>query len=215
MRYATLLLAFFFWSCDSGGVIYRDAGQDIMGDDGAELVTQEASDPAWAEAIPETEEVGAVQDSDLADGPEVMISLQPYIPAKSFRIEPAGWDGDSFLVAVVARDFEAIFGVALRVEWDADVLRLEDVTLEPIFGEQDVIYKAAEVRPGSLTMVWSHIGAKKEAKLESDKKMATLKFSVKKLAPTNIGFFVPRCLVLTRRLDKVEAIYIPALVALL
>lgn len=203
-------------ACDSGGVISRDvfAPDAASPDEGPGLVVDTLEDPGVAESLDVTLD-DPLFDTPVADaGPEVTVIPRPYIPAKSFRLEPAGWEGEYLVVHLVARDFGAIFGVALRVEWDPSVLVLQDASLEPVFGEEGkaAIYRAAEVRPGSLAMAWALLGSKEFA-ISKDVRFATLKFAVQRPTFSEIAFFEPRCLVLTRRLDKVAAVYLSAVVS--
>ncbi len=206
-------------SCDSGGVIPRDVGAtDADAPDATSSVDSEVMADPGALEVPDAAGGGDDAATDLLApdlGPEVGVTPQPYIPAKSFRLEPAGREGDALVIHVVARDFDALFGVALRVEWDPEVLALADVGQERVFGDQGTaaIYRAGEVRPGSLALVWAFLGSKKEAPLTGDVRLATLKLRVLKAASSPIAFFEPRCLVLTRRLDKVEAVYLSAIVS--
>lgn len=212
-------LALAWAACDSGGVVPRDAGAvDPASSDIAPAfdpgLPGDAEEPGTAETV--VDDVAIPEDVPPPDvGPEVTIHPRPYFPARSFRLEPAGREGGALVVHVVARDFDALFGVALRIEWDPEVLVLRGTALDPVFGEAgtEAIYKVAEVRPGSLALAWAFLGSKKEAPLTGDVRMATLKFGVVKAAPSSIGFFAPRCLALTRRLEKVESAYLSAVVA--
>ncbi len=211
-------LALVWLSCDSGGVVPRDAGPvDTVSPDIGPAVDSgipgDAEEPGAFEVV--ADDVAIPEDVPPLDvGPEVTIQARPYFPARSFRLEPAGRQGDALLVHVVARDFDALFGVALRVEWDPEVLVLRDTALDPVFGEAGTaaIYKVAEVRPGSLALAWAGLGSKTEVPLTGDVRLATLTFGVVKAASSSITFYVPRCLALTRRLDKVESAYLSAVV---
>ncbi len=218
-RCVVVMLVVSWVSCDSGGVVPRDttAPDEVVADEGF-LSDQEAwpdmedhqVDEAW------TGDTVSPDDSALPDmGPEVTMVPQPYIPAKSFRLEPAGREGDALVVHVVAHEFPALFGVALRVEWDPSVLDLRETSIVPVFGEEEgtAVSRAALVRPGSLALAWAFLGSKQEAPLPADTRMATLTFGVLRPASSPLSFFAPRCLVLTRRLDRVEAVYLGAQVA--
>lgn len=215
-RTGLLVLAAIAWtSCDSGGVIVWDTNASDAALDGP---SPSETDPPPVGGDTPTD-AAANDDLPPSDpwpqpevGPEVALNPIPYIPPRSFRIEPAGRDGDSLLVHVVARDLPAVFGIALRIEWDPEVLHLRETMLEPVFGENgsSAIYKAAEVQPGSLALAWSFLGSKKEAPLSGDVRLATLKLGVVRAGTTSITFFGPRCLVLTRRLDRVESVYLSA-----
>lgn len=204
-------------SCDSGGLIFRDSGAtDSNPSDTSPSPDQDAIPDLGVPEIPDAVEDDAAADLPVPDtGPEVTVTPQPYIPARSFRLEPAGREGDALIVHVIARGFDPVFGIALRVEWDPEVLGLTDATQEPVFGDEGTaaIYRAAEVRPGSLALAWAFLGSKKEAPLSGDVRLATLKLRVLKTASSPIAFFAPRCLVLTRRLEKVESVYLSAVVA--
>ena len=175
--------------------------------------------------VPETVEAEAEPDEagfdSLADAPAEVPELPhdtvipvPYIPAGSVRFEPGGREGDLVLVNVVARSFDAVSGIALRVEWDAGLLELAETVPEPLFGaqDQDAVYRAAELRPGQLALGMAVLGSGGEKALVDDVKVATLKFRVRKAAPAGLSFFAPRCLLVHGRLEKIEVTYLNATV---
>ena len=204
--------------CDSGGFSFRDPSGGA-----ADAPADRVSDGFDADAAIETrlddapdgtsEEIAAA-DGAVDTGLEVRLQPQPYIPARSFRFEFARRDGDTLEVQLIARDLGAVFGIALRVEWDPTVLSLADATMAPLFGEQQAVYRTAEVRPGSLALAGAFLGSKQETSLDGDVVVATLKLRVQAAGSSPLAFFEPRCLVLTRRLEKVDAVFLPATVAM-
>lgn len=144
-------------------------------------------------------------------GPGMLVTT-PHIPPMSFRFEAAGHADGVWRIDVVARDFPDVFGVALRVEFDAAALAFEGADLAPIFGEEGggAIYRQAEVRPGSVTLGLSHLSFLAEAPLEGDQVVATLSLRPLTDAASELTFFAPRSLVLTRRLESLSVSYLPA-----
>ncbi len=143
-------------------------------------------------------------------------TVQPasYVPARSFRFRGAGREGQAFKVEVVARDFDAVFGLALRVEWDPASLALVSATPQAIFGaEADGagVYRAAEVRPGSLALGLAHLYYLANEPLEGDVVVATLLLEPLDGRPADLAFFAPRCLVLDGDRSPIEASYLPAI----
>lgn len=219
-RFLLMSIVVLAWtSCDSGGAVERDLGaDDASSSDGGSDPRPDGAIEVEEPGLPDTpaDYTTPPDDTPPSDtGPEATVSPRPYIPAKSFRLEPAGWEGDAIVVHVVARDFDSLFGVALRIEWNPEVLVLRDAVLDPVFGDagSSAIYKTAEVRLGSLALAWAFLGSKKEVPLTGDVRLATLKFGVVKAGSSPIAFFTPRCLALTRRLEKVESVYLSATVS--
>ena len=194
-RYDILIVAFMV-ACDAGGTIslVPDA---LEADESA--VAAEIAPEAGGTELPLVDSGHDSQDQ----GPQVLPS--PYIPAKTIRIEGAGRDGSNIAVALIARDFPEIYGIALRVEWDPALLQVVDVSIAPLFGT-DGVYRFAEVRPGSLTIGMAHAMFNKLTALTGDKTIATLKFKPLSSAPASLTFFEPRCLWVADRLEKVEQV---------
>ncbi|MBM4397135.1 MAG: hypothetical protein FJ087_15780 [Deltaproteobacteria bacterium] len=179
--------------CDAGGMVAipPDAAD---APDAATVADLPADTPA--EVAPEA----AAPDTTL----ETVVP-DPYVPPKSVRVEGGGRDGDLVVVRVVARDFEPLFGVALRVEWDPAAFSLGSVTTEPIFGQEGV-YKAAEVRPGSLAIGMAQQGHWLQSPVEGDAALATIRLRPISGKPSAVSFFPARCLFAGERLAKVEGV---------
>jgi hypothetical protein len=111
---------------------------------------------------------------------------------------------------VIARSLGTIFGVALRVEWDASAFERVESKVQEVMGTEDsgiAIYRDGEVRPGSLAVAASHLTNLAETDLDGDVILATLSLRSLNGEPSRLSFFEPRCLVLTRRLDRVATTY--------
>lgn len=199
----SLLMLAFVISCDEGGLIF------IADSNEADVLTVDTSQ------VPDVSEEQALDSEDAVETDVFSGNVQPLfdIPQKSFRFETGGHADEAILVDVIAKDLPAIFGIALRIEWDSSVAELIDTEIEPLFGE-NAVYKAGVVRKGSLAIGMAYLGRKKgnERVLEGDVKVATLKFRPTSLSPFRISFFTPRCLIIDRSLSRVEVTYLSAIV---
>lgn len=151
---------------------------------------------------------------DVPDVPRDALLPAEYVPAGSFRFRMAGRDGAAFRVEVVARDFTALFGIALRVEWDPSKATLAGVETLPVFGDEGegaAVYRAAEVHPGSLALGLTHRYYLWEADLAGDVVVATLRLRPVDGTPVGLSFYAPRSLVLDNDLGRVDATYLPAI----
>jgi hypothetical protein len=136
-----------------------------------------------------------------------------YIPAASFRFVSAGRDGEAFVIDVVARDFKATFGMALRVEWDPAALALVSARPAAIFGDEaagEAVYRAAEIRPGSLALGLTHLYYLAATALPGDVVVATLKVKSLNGTPADLRFFAPRCLLMDGDRAPIDATYLTA-----
>ena len=185
-------------ACGSDVPAAIDGDVDALAPDGA---------PDTASVDGDADSVGA--DATLVD----TVQQIPFIPASSFRFEMAGRDGDALLIDVIGRDVPAVFGIALRIEWDPAAAQLLNTSLEKLFGDDTAaVYRSALLRPGSLTLGMAYLGVKKDSAraLDGDVKVATLKMKPAASAPFVLSFFGPRCLLVTRYLGKVEATWLSA-----
>lgn len=188
--------------------------------DAGDLPGDAASDAVPADATPADATPADATPADVAPadpGPDtVRDAIVPgaYIPAKSFRFEPAGRDGTAFLVDVVARDLGEVFGIALRVEFDPARLDVADVAFEPALGADgsEAYYKWAPVRTGSVALGLTLATYSADTTMAGDVKLARLKVVPKGTEPAELSFFTNRCLVVTNRLEKVDATYLKATV---
>ena len=197
------LILFLAVACDSGGVKLRsEPASDVPDVPGADLASDPATDVP-ADATPD------VRPDVLHDA----LVTPPWFPAKSIRLELAGRDKDVFLVNVVARSFDAVFGLALRLELDPQRIEFVDAVPEPLFGPEGpgAVYRAAQVRPGSLAVGMAYLGPQSERALKDDVKVATVKLRARVAEPSEIRFFDRRCLVVDRRLQKIETLYLGAI----
>lgn len=201
-----VVLAFAGAGCDKGGVVYRDSAG------GAVDVTEPADAiEVAADAIEEVpSDVGASDVTPTADALADSLVMKPNIPSKSFRFEMSGRDGDSFLVDVIARDLGTVWGLALRVEFDPAAVEYVDTIQAAAFGAEGdaAVYKSAIVRPGSLTIGAMLKDYKAEVELTGDVPIVTLKLKPLAKTPSDLRFFAERCLVVTRKLEKVESTFL-------
>lgn len=152
-------------------------------------------------------------DAPAADVLHDVVKPAEYVPAGSFRFRGAGRDKDAFRVEVVARDLPAMFGMALRVEWDPAALSLVSATPAALFGDEaagEAVYRAAEVRPGSLALGLAHLYYLATTPLEGDVVVATLLLKPLDGRPADLAFFAPRCLVMDADRAAIEATYLPS-----
>ena len=136
-----------------------------------------------------------------------------YIPPASFRFQGAGREGDAFRVEVVARDVKAVFGIALRVEWDPAALSLVSVVPAPILGDEgagEAVYKAAEVRPVSLAIGLAHLYYEANTALDGDVVVATLVLKSLDGRAANLSFYEPRCMLVDSTRTQIDVTYLPS-----
>ena len=134
-----------------------------------------------------------------------------YVPPASFRFRSAGREGDDFVVQIVAHDFSPVFGIALRVEWDAASLSLVSASTAPIFGAEaggEAVYKVAAVRPGSLAVGLAHLYYLASTPIEGDVVVATMLMKSLDNRPADLGFFAPRCLLIDSGRTPIEAVWL-------
>jgi hypothetical protein len=193
---------------DGGAVVVGPMGPDVPDAlDPGPAVPDDGGEPD--SLVPDATDRDLPAQRDVEPGTLV---TTPHIPPMSFRFEDGGQTNGVRRIDVVARDFPDVFGVALRVEFDAAALAFEGADLAPIFGEEGsgAIYRQAEVRPGSVTLGLSHLSFLGEAPLEGDRVVATLSLRPLTDAACELTFFAPRSLVLTRRLESLSVSYLPA-----
>jgi hypothetical protein len=196
--------------CDKGGVAYRDLGTGPV-DVSEPADAVEVAGDAIEEVAPE---VVATDVPAKADAPADTVVMLPNIPSNSFRFEMSGRDGEAFLVDVIGRDVGTVYGIALRVEFDPAAVEYVSTTPAPVFGAdgEAAVYKSALVRPGSLTIGSMLKDYTQEVALTGDVKVATLKLKPLTKTASELRFFAERCLVVTRKLDKVETRYLGSMV---
>ncbi|MBL6975604.1 MAG: hypothetical protein ISR64_07735 [Deltaproteobacteria bacterium] len=150
------------------------------------------------------------------DVPHDTLQLQPVISSPSIRFEMAGRDGKTVLINLVARDLGQVYGIALQVEFPAADFAFDGMDMEALFGTAgtQALYLADVMAPGRLAVGMTHLGSgkEKEKNLEGDVKIAVLRLLPTTGKEGTLSFFEPRCLTVGRKLDKVEADYLPALV---
>lgn len=165
--------------------------------------------------VPDAVEEDVAPERDEGPAGDVLrdaLVTAPWVPSPSVRFQAGVRDGDAWTVEVVARDLPAVFGIALRIDFDPARLAFVDAELPPVFGAEGEggIYRAAEVRPGSVTLASSHRSYMAETALAGDTVVARLKVRPLSGAPVDLSFFAARSLVLTRRLEAVAVTYLPA-----
>jgi|GEM_PF-2866882 len=209
-------------ACDTGKNEVLNVADAIGGDRDTPSESQVSNDDGGGEVLTDNyqidfagadivsgDEVTSDSISDSISVPDISGGSVPYYPSPSFRFEQSGaLEGNEVVLDVVAKDLGEVFGIALRIEWDTTLARLEDVELKQVF-EQDGIYKAKEVRPGSLAIGMAHNASYKKHTLSGDVVVAKVTLKLLKSGDNDISFFEPRCLVVTRRLEPIQPVYIP------
>lgn len=147
------------------------------------------------------------------DVPHDTVLLQPIVPSPSFRFEMAGQEDGALLVNVVARDLGTVFGVALRVDYAPEDFEYLESTIHPLFGADgsEAVYMDGSPRPGEIAIGMAHKGFQFETELPADAVLATIKLLPRTGKEAELSFFGERCLAVTRKLDKVEAAYVSAI----
>jgi hypothetical protein len=205
-------------ACDTGKNEVLNVTDAIGGDRDTPSESQASNDDGGVEVLTDKYQIdfaGADIDSgdevtsDATGLPEISGGSVPYYPSPSFRFEQSGAsEGNEVVLDVVAKDLGEVFGIALRIEWDTALARLEDVEIQQVFA-QDGVYKAKEIRPGSLALGMAHNASYKKHTLSGDVVVAKVTLKLLKSGDLDINFFEPRCLVVTRRLEPIQPIYIP------
>jgi len=205
-------------SCDAGKNESLDVANDIGAQREVLSESQVSNDDRAYEVSIDRYEVDSIytdifsEDEDAVDSnslPQISGGSVPYYPSPSFRFEQdAALDGNKVILDVVAKDLGEVFGIALRIEWDPSLLELESVNLQQVF-EQDGIYKAKEIRPGSLAIGIAHNASYKKHEISGDVVVAKMTLKLLKSGEVSITYYEPRCLVVTRRLEPVKPVYIP------
>jgi hypothetical protein len=220
--FSLVVLLVLFSACDAGKNELLNVTDVLVGDTDVPSDSQVSNDDGGFEVLTDNYEVDYEIDStgaDIDSGdevtsdaiglPEISGGSVPYYPSPSFRFEQSGaLEGNEVVLDVVAKDLGEVFGIALRIEWDTTLARLEDVELKQVF-EQDGIYKAKEIRPGSLAIGMAHNASYKKHTLSGDVVVAKVTLKLLKSGDNDISFFEPRCLVVTRRLEPIQPVYIP------
>jgi len=205
-------------ACDTGKNEVLNVTDAIGGDRDTPSESQASNDDGGVEVLTDNYQIdfaGADIDSgdevtsDATGLPEISGGSVPYYPSPSFRFEQSGAsEGNEVVLDVVAKDLGEVFGIALRIEWDTALAKLEDVEIQQVFA-QDGVYKAKEIRPGSLALGMAHNASYKKHTLSGDVVVAKVTLKLLKSGDLDINFFEPRCLVVTRRLEPIQPIYIP------
>jgi hypothetical protein len=154
-------------------------------------------------------------DTAAPDVPRDAVLPADAVPAQSFRFRMAGREGDAFVIEVVSRDLPAVFGMALRVEWDPARMALVGAQAAPVLGDEgagEAIYKVAEIRPGSLALALTNAYYLWDDALPGDTVVATLRLKPLDGRPADLSFFPARCLVVDHDLGRVDATYLASVV---
>jgi hypothetical protein len=99
------------------------------------------------------------------------------------------------------------------VEWDPASLSLVSAVPAPVLGDEgagEAIYKAAQVRPGSLALGLAHLYYESNTALEGDVVVATLVLKSLDGRPADLRFYAPRCLVIDSDRSPIAATYLPS-----
>lgn len=191
----------------------------IACDSGENRITVDATDPGpAADVIQEVGEPDPGYDPGYynPDVPHDTLQLQPVISSPSIRFEMAGRDGQTLLINLVARDLGPVYGIALQVDYPAADFAFDGITLEEVFGTDggNALYLAEVMEPGRLAIGMTHkgFGKDKETDLTGDVTIAVLRLLPTTGKEGSLSFFKQRCLTVGRKLNKVEADYLPAIV---
>jgi hypothetical protein len=99
----------------------------------------------------------------------------------------AGASADRLSVDVVAAGIPDLHGAALRLKWDAAVLRLAEAKPSASW-PSDVIALSKEGTPGQLAIVWSAKGGSRGIDASAEVVLGTLTFDAIDRGPTSLAF---------------------------